>query len=98
MDAWITQVGVGGILLILMIREVLNAKNNRNGNGNEGNGVSRSEFNKHKDTVQYKDNCEEIVKRLDAAFDSQGKMFEIMEKRIIAHFDDVKKLIKNGNK
>ena len=90
----ITQIGIGGVLLILVVREILNVKNNRNnGNGN-GNGIGRSEFNKHKESVQYKDNCEQIVKRLDASFINQEKRFDATDN----HLKDIKLLIKNGGK
>ena len=98
MDIPITEIGVGGVFAVIVIREVLSflktQKASRNGNA----GITRAEFEKHKDSVQYKDNCEQIVKRMDAAFEAQEKMFGLMEKRIIEHFDDVKKLIRNGQK
>jgi hypothetical protein len=83
MNELITQVGVGGVLAILIIREVLNARNHRK----NGEYISRSEFEKHKDSVQYKDSCEQIVKRIDAAFE-----------KIDEQFENVKELIRNGGK
>ncbi len=84
MNELITQVGVGGVLAILIIREVLNAKNSKS---SSSNCISRNEFESHKKSVQYKDNCEQIVKRIDGRFD-----------RIDEQFDDVKELIRNGGK
>jgi hypothetical protein len=92
----ITEVGIGGAVAIIIIREVLNfVKEKKNNNSNS---ISRREFDKHKESVQYKDNCEQIVKRIDAAFEAQEKMFKMMEKRIEQHFREVKKLILNGGK
>lgn len=34
-------------------------------------GVSKMDFDKHKDSVQYKDNCSEIVKRLEQRADDR---------------------------
>jgi hypothetical protein len=94
-DIPILEIGAGGALAIVILREVFNfIKGQRNKNG----GVTRAEFEKHKDSAQYKDNCEQIVKRMDAAFIAQEKMFRLMEKRIEDHFMDVKKLIRNGGK
>ena len=94
-DIPILEIGAGGALAIVIIKTtfdfVKTARINKNG-------VSRAEFEKHKESVQYKDNCEQIVKRMDAAFIAQEKMFRLMEKRIEEHFSDVKKLIRNGAK
>ena len=90
----------GGAILavaVVVVKEAFSfVKAQRNKTGNSY--VTRTEFQTHKDSVQYKDNCEQIVKRLDAAFEAQEKMFKLMEKRIEDHFRDVKKLIRNGGK
>lgn len=98
MDIPITEIGVGGLFSLFVIKEVLSFLKTQKANKNGSSGITRSEFEKHKDSVQYKDNCEQIVKRMDAAFESQEKMFKMMENRIIEHFNDVKKLIRNGKK
>jgi hypothetical protein len=95
-DISIVEIGAGGALAIVILREVFNFIKNQRFNKNGG--VTRTEFEKYKDSVQYKDNCEQIVKRVDAAFEAQEKMFRLMEKRIEEHFSDVKKLIRNGGK
>jgi hypothetical protein len=95
-DISIVEIGAGGALAIVILREVFNFIKNQRFTKNGG--VTRTEFEKHKDSVQYKDNCKQIVKRIDAAFEAQEKMFRLMEKRIEEHFSDVKKLIRNGGK
>ena len=92
-DIPIIEIGAGGALAVIIIKEVFSFVK-----GKSGNGITKAEFEKHKDSVQYKDNCEQIVKRMDAAFVAQEKMFKAMEKRIEEHFSDVKKLIRNGAK
>lgn len=94
-DIPIVEIGAGGALAIVILKTTFDFVKSTRANRN---GVSRGEFEKHKDSVQYKDNCEQIVKRMDAAFIAQEKMFRAMEKRIEEHFSDVKKLIKNGAK
>jgi hypothetical protein len=81
----ITEVGIGGAVAIIIIREVLNFVKEKKNNNSNSNFVPRKE-------------CEQIVKRVDAAFEAQEKMFKIMEKRIEQHFREVKKLILNGGK
>ena len=94
-DIPIIEIGAGGALVIVILKTTFDFVRSTK---NSKNGVSRVEFEKHKDSVQYKDNCEQIVKRMDAAFVAQEKMFRAMEKRIEEHFSDVKKLIRNGAK
>lgn len=80
----ITSLGVGGIFALLVIREVFAYTKGRK--TNESISVSKTEFDKHKCAVQYKDNCIEIVKRMDGRFDN-----------IDSQLHEVKDLIKNGN-
>jgi hypothetical protein len=71
MDNVLTQLGVGGCLVILVLKTVFDylKRNERNGNGAKTVlCVGRPEFEKHKEAVQYKDNCEQIVKRIDQNF------------------------------
>jgi len=75
MNDVITHLGVGGIFAILVIREVLNfikptrtVELKRDQNGNPVLCVSREEFETHKGHVQYKDNCVQIVRRIDENF------------------------------
>lgn len=63
-DSVIVQLGVGGILAILLLREVFGFLKNSRTKNNKGC-VTINEFERHKDAVQYKDNCEQIVKRLE---------------------------------
>ena len=69
MNELVTQIGVPAIVVILILREIVPAV--RNGKSTKPNGfIGRPEFDKHKDAVQYKDNCEQIVKRMDGRFDT----------------------------
>ena len=81
----ITQIGVGGIFALMVIREVFGFIKSKKTNG-ANVPVSKMEFDKHKDVVQYKDNCIEIVKRMDGRFDN-----------VDSQLHEVKDLIKNGN-
>ena len=57
---------------------------------NNRSGVTQMEFGKHKDSVQYKDNCSEIVKRIEQRADDRHAEIKEGMKRI-------EDLIKNGN-
>jgi len=77
----LTQLGVGGIFALLIIREVLNfVKNKKVENAPNG--------------YQKVATCNEIVKRFDKSFDQQDKRFDKVDDQL----DEVKVLIKNGNK
>ena len=93
MNELLTQLGVGGIFAIIVIREVFNFINGRKNNG-KAPCVTRLELNRLKESVQYKDNCEQIVKRIDASFQAQDKRFD----KIDDDFKEVKSLIRNGGK
>ena len=74
MESWLTELGVGGILAIIILREVFNFlksnKNNKNDKTNCSGDISREEFESHKKVVQYESTCIQIVKRLEGRFDS----------------------------
>lgn len=75
------DIGIGGILAILVIREVLNFLSSKTGkthlhavplvhtngigNGNGKDSVSHTELETRLKGMQYKDNCVEIVRRID---------------------------------
>ena len=52
-------------------------------------GISNTEYEKHKESVQYKDNCSEIVKRIEQRSDDRHR--EIKE-----GMARIESLIKNG--
>lgn len=56
---------------------------------NNKSGVSKMDFEKHKDSVQYKDNCQEIVKRIEQRADDRHT--EIKE-----GMSRIENLIRNG--
>jgi hypothetical protein len=83
-DIPITEIGVGGAIAIIIIREFVSfVKHNKK----NGNNVTKAEFEQHKKSVQYKDTCSEIVKRIDRGF---GDVKE--------EFKEVKKLIRENSK
>ena len=57
---------------------------------NNKSGVTQIEFEKHKGSVQYKDNCSEIVKRIEQRADDRHSEIKEGMKRI-------ENLIRNGN-
>ena len=77
MDIPVTEIGVGGAFAIIIIREVLGFMKTRNGNSSP----TRREFEEHKKSVQYKDTCEQIVKRLeDNHTEVINKLDKLLEK------------------
>lgn len=91
MDELLTQLGVGGIFAIVIIREVFNfmgSKPKKNGQY-----VNRAEYEQHKKSVQYKDTCGQIMQRLDERHAAQEKQYD----RIDRQLEQLKTLIKNGH-
>ena len=83
MDELITQVGVGGILAILILREVLPFT--RNGKART-NGIARGEFERLKENVRYRDTCDKIHDAI------QRQHNEVRE-----DLREIKSLIRNGH-
>lgn len=85
MNELLTQVGVGGILAILILREVFGfLKNKKN---NPGTGVvSATDFREFQREVQYVSTCKQIVKRLDERFDT-----------VCNKLDKLDDFLRNGN-
>jgi len=109
----VTQIGVGGIFALLVIREVFSfIKNKKNGGpvshieyDENQRAVTCHEFEHHKSMAQYKDNCQEIVKRFDNTlnnlvdYNAQRRDFLKDEfKKIDQQFAEVKHLINSRNK
>ena len=55
----------------------------------ERKGVTKMEFDKHKESVQFKDNCTEIVKRIEQRSDDRHK-------EVTKGLDRIESLIRNG--
>ena len=69
MDAGLTEIGIGGVFALLVIREVFGfIKIKKNGNGING--------------FQKVSTCDEIVKRFDKNFDSQDKRFDKVDTQL----------------
>jgi hypothetical protein len=85
MDIPITEIGAGGALSIVIIKMVFDFIKSAKNKNNEY--VLKSEFEKHKDSVRYKETCEQIVKRIDNGFEDIRKDFK-----------EVKDLIRNNGK
>lgn len=90
----ITQLGVPVIVVILILREIVPVLKNNSRKNSKDKYVVRQEYEKHKEAVQYKDNCEQIVKRLDETNKAQEKRFDNIDKQ----FDEVKVLIRNNGR
>lgn len=70
MNELLTQIGVGGVIVILVLRDLLplvisGTARPGYGNNNVPKLVTRMEFDEHRKAVQYRDNCAEIVKRME---------------------------------
>lgn len=93
MSETITQIGMGGVLALLVIREVLtfikNGKMSKQGNGV----VTQKEFAEHKKAAQYRDNCEQIVKRIDGRFDDLEKRDDERSKHQEQRFNGLDKTL-----
>jgi len=78
----ITQLGVGGVFAIVVVREVLNFLKNRNNKHDPPSYVTKIDFEEHKKSVRYSDTCEQIVKRLDGRFDSLDRQLSDIRDRL----------------
>jgi len=107
MNETLTHYGIGVVIVILVLREVLPwaaslVKSNSNQAKPTGC-VTRDEFEKHKQVAQYKDNCGEIVKRIEGEFraieDRDIRRVKVVDenfKNMREEFKEVKILIRNG--
>lgn len=81
---------LAAVIIIVVLKEVpvllrsMNAK--KNGNGNSSEIIKRTEFEAHKRTVQYKDNCLVVV-----------EMLKEQHRDLKDDLREVKSLIKNGH-
>jgi len=102
MKETLSQYGVAVVIIILVLREVLpwasgllKSTNGQTRNGKTLSCVTRTEFDKHKEAVQYKDNCEQIQKTIEVKFNGlttlTNQRFNTLEQGIT----DVKTLIRN---
>ena len=90
MDQLITQIGVGGVFALLVIREVLNYMKGRNSNGTgvdvHSKCVGREEFDEHKKAVRYTDTCDKVHEGIQRQFTHVNESLTRIEN-----------LIRNGN-
>ena len=82
----IGNLSVGGLLAIMVIREFVKWTKDTKKEDNSSY-ITRTEHEKAFEVFQRKDNCTEIVKRMDSRFTSIDNKLEGIER-----------LIKNGNK
>ena len=99
----VTQLGVGGTFALLVLYVVFDFLNKRKTNSpavniNKNGCVTRTEFEKHKDIVQYKDNCKQIQETIKIRFDGLEALTNQKFKSVETGLSEVKTLIKNGNK
>jgi hypothetical protein len=105
----LTYIGWSGIITVMILREVF-AYLIKNKSGDNGVRSSLPRDNKNDlkelaDKVQYKDNCKQIVERIEDAFrniesrDRERKEYQNSQfKKIDDQLVEVKTLIRNGNK
>jgi hypothetical protein len=92
----LTQVGVGGIFAIVVLKEVFGfLKSVKNKNGKNGDKITRREFDIHKTEVQYKDNCEQVVKRLEDMNKHQKETADERHEFVKSQFNEVKGQVKS---
>ena len=53
-------------------------------------------FSKHKETVQYKDNCAEVSGRIEQKIDSTKELLETKFENLDKGMSEIKELIKNN--
>ena len=103
-----TQIGVGGIFAILIIREVFGFLKTKGSNGDGQTVLSHENKEAIKmliSRVQYKDSCDQIVKRIEGEFrnierrDAERKEYQDEQfQQIDRQLESVKTLVKNGNR
>jgi hypothetical protein len=85
MDQLITQVGVGGVIALLVIREVLNYLKGRNGTNDKNENIEcvrRKEFEDHKKAVRYTDTCDKVHEGIQRQFNHLNDSLNRIEKLI----------------
>lgn len=94
----LTHSGLAIIGAVIILREILPffVKSTKNTNGNGS--VTRTEYEEHKKTVQYKDNCKAVVEGVKTHIVSLRERHEDLAKNIQVQLEEVKSLIRNGNK
>jgi hypothetical protein len=106
-----TQVGISVTIVILMLREILPiiTRHNKSSSGGWNGYGTLSRDNKEainllSEKVQTKDNCVQIVKRIEGEFrslevrdDERKKYQDAQFDRIEQRVNEVKKLVNNGN-
>ena len=86
MDIPITEIGVGGAVALIILREAFRfARDVKPGNSTDA--VKRKEFEEHKKAVVYKDNCALVTEFNNERFN-----------RIDRKLEKIETLIKNGGK
>lgn len=98
----ISELGIGAIFAIMIIKELYPYfTNSKSKNGEQvkiSNCITRPEFIKHQDLVQYKENCAQVQKTITTRFDGLERLTHQRFKSVENGISDVKELIKNGNK
>lgn len=85
MNETLSQLGVGAILCVMVLRLVFDflSKNGQSKNGRNGKYVAKDDFRELKDHVQYKSTCEEIVKRVEDKFNIQHGLLKDIKKMLV---------------
>jgi hypothetical protein len=109
MDDIVTHLGIGGVFSLLLIRQFIDLvkwwRSSEEVSGVSyqqrpmvnGSYVTKNEFEKHKESVQYKDSCMGNVKFLVTKIDALNQRHEDHCANQGRQFAEVKELIRNGH-
>jgi hypothetical protein len=89
-DELITQVGVGVVGVVIILREVFSfMKSQKVGKANGDLPVPRKEFESHKQIAQTKDNCEALHEAISQRFEDMEKRDDDNRKFVSQQFNGV---------
>ena len=78
----ITHLGIGGLFALAILKVVFDFLKGQRINKNGNTPITKTEFEKHKSTVQYKDTCKEVVHRIDSSLESiDGKLNTLISRK-----------------
>jgi len=101
-DNLLTQLGVGGIFAVVIIREAFSFMKATKTKLNGDSPLTRKEFDDHSKSFQYKGECETTVAAIGQRFEDLDKLHTERKEhhderfdRIDQHLTDVKEMVRN---
>ena len=82
MNEWVTQVGVGGVFLLMVFKMLLDYLKGRNNKNCDNDCVTKGEFEKHREAVRYADTCDKVHEGIQRQFLSINQSLDRIEKFI----------------